>query len=76
MAAAVRQSARAEYMLPEESGCLEPEVGERTADITQHDIVKSVDIQSAQKVMPADKSIIALTLGGLKKVKDLLRPVS
>lgn len=37
-------------MLTEETGLLEAEEGEATADITQHDIVKHVDMQSAQKV--------------------------
>ncbi|KAF6034206.1 WDR46 [Bugula neritina] len=39
----------AEFMLPEESGYLEADEGEATADISQDDIVKLVDIQSAHK---------------------------
>ena len=50
MGNAVKQSAKSEFMLPEESGFIEADEGEETADVSQHDIVKSVDIQSAQKV--------------------------
>ena len=50
MGNAVKQSAKSEFMLPEESGFIEADEGETTADVSQHDIVKSVDIQSAQKV--------------------------
>ncbi|XP_046339144.2 WD repeat-containing protein 46-like [Haliotis rufescens] len=46
---AVSQAARAELLLQEESGFLEAEEGETTVDITQQDIVDSVDILSAQK---------------------------
>lgn len=50
MKSAVGQSIRADAMLIEDTGFLEAEDGEATADISQHDIVKQVDVQSAQKV--------------------------
>lgn len=46
----VRQAARSDVLLPEEAGFMEADDGEATADITQHDIVKAVDMQTAQKV--------------------------
>ncbi|XP_067940741.1 WD repeat-containing protein 46-like [Watersipora subatra] len=49
MSNAVRQAAKSEFMLAEEAGLLQADEGEATADISQHDIVKCVDIQSAQK---------------------------
>ena len=50
MKSAVSQSIRSDAMLIEDTGYLEAEPGETTADISQHDIIKQVDVQSAQKV--------------------------
>jgi len=46
---AVKQAARSEYLLTEESGCLEVEGTETTFSVKQKEIVDSVDISSAQK---------------------------
>lgn len=45
----IEQSARAELLLPEEVGFLQPDEGENTYDISQQEIVSSVDITSATK---------------------------
>lgn len=50
MISAMQQTVRAQYMLTENPGLLTVEKGESTADITQDDIRKNVDIQSANKV--------------------------
>lgn len=61
---AVKQAARSEFILPEESGFLEADEGETTADISQHDIVKATDLQTAQKVclMSCTSSISAFSV--------------
>lgn len=46
---AARLAARAELLLPEESGFLEPDTDEFTSQFTQTEIVRSVDITSATK---------------------------
>lgn len=46
---AVKQAARAEYLLTEDTGFLEAEGTEETCQITQAEIVDSVDMMSAQK---------------------------
>eukprot|EP00116_Pleurobrachia_bachei_P000949 sb/3461211/ len=48
-AMAVKSAALAQLMLPEETGCLEADEGERTMKFKQHDIVKHVDVGSARK---------------------------
>ncbi|ESP04474.1 hypothetical protein LOTGIDRAFT_223849 [Lottia gigantea] len=51
---AVELSARSDFLLPDNSGCIEVEEGEDTADIKQHDIISSVDITSASKSFELD----------------------
>lgn len=46
---AAEQAARAELLLEETDGYLEPDVGERTTQFTQTDIAKNVDITAASK---------------------------
>ncbi|XP_062594051.1 WD repeat-containing protein 46-like [Saccostrea cucullata] len=46
---AVKQAARSERLLQEEPGFLIPEDGESTTNVSQSDIVQSVDITTAQK---------------------------
>src|ERR1700722_13378789 len=45
----VKLAARSELLLPEESGYLEADDGEETYQITQKEIIDSVDITSATK---------------------------
>ena len=51
---AAKQSARAELLLPEETGFLEFDADEDPSQITQADIANNVDIASAQKVRSTD----------------------
>ena len=49
-------AARSEMLLPEDRGYLEPEGMEKTYKITQERLRKEVDITTAQKVVPVQKS--------------------
>ncbi|XP_078327151.1 WD repeat-containing protein 46-like [Crassostrea virginica] len=46
---AVRQAARSERLLQEQSGFMIPEDGESTTNVTQTDIIQAADITTAQK---------------------------
>ncbi|ESP01162.1 hypothetical protein LOTGIDRAFT_176451, partial [Lottia gigantea] len=65
---AVELSARSDFLLPDNSGCIEVEEGEDTADIKQHDIISSVDITSASKYL--EEKTISYTPKYRKKGKS------